>query len=147
MRNDQKSTKNFEVVKHRKYCQPRSIENQPINCQNRYETLYTDGNDKETEISSGSYTSSSEQTPDNTQKQVRSMISKKKRLRNNSTITVDQEANSNSTKPTSNQRNQPRQDNNIIHYISQSPVETVQSSYSSNVSRKKKKLSCPVMVF
>ena len=35
---------------------------------------------------------------------------------------------------------QPRQDNNIYHYISQPPVETVQSSYSNIVSRKKKKI-------
>ena len=34
-RNDQKSTEKFEVVKHRKYCKPRSIENELINCQNR----------------------------------------------------------------------------------------------------------------
>ena len=63
-RNDQKSTEKFEVVKHRKYCKPRSIENEPVNCQNRYETLYTDGNDEESENSSDSFTSSSEETPD-----------------------------------------------------------------------------------
>ena len=34
-RNDQKSTEKFEVVKHRKYCKPGSIENELINCQNR----------------------------------------------------------------------------------------------------------------
>ena len=45
--------------------------------------------------------SSSEETPDNTPKQVRSRIIKKKRLKNKST--VDQEANRNSTKPISNQ--------------------------------------------
>ena len=56
-RNDQKSTEKSEVVKHRKYCKPRSIENEPISCKNRYETLYTDGNDKESENSSDSYTS------------------------------------------------------------------------------------------
>ena len=88
-RNDQKSTEKFEVVKHRKYCKPRSIENEQINCQNRYETLYTDGNDEESENSSDSFTSSSEETPDNTPKQVRSRISKKKRLKNKSTVTVD----------------------------------------------------------
>ena len=44
-RHDQELTKKFEVVKTRKYCKPRSIENKPINCQNRYETLHTDGND------------------------------------------------------------------------------------------------------
>ena len=54
-RNDQKSTEKFEVVKHKKYCKPRSIENEPVNCQNRYETLYTDGNDEESENSSDSY--------------------------------------------------------------------------------------------
>ena len=64
-RNNQKSTEKFEVVKNRKYCKPRSIENKPINCQNRYETLYTDGNDEESENSPDSYTSSSEETPDN----------------------------------------------------------------------------------
>ena len=111
-RNDQKSTEKFEVVKHRKYCKPRSIENEPINCQNRYETLYTDGNDEESENSSDSFTSSSEETPDNTPKQVRSRISKKKRLKNKSTITVNEETNRNSTKPMSNQGYQPRQDNN-----------------------------------
>ena len=57
-RNDQKSTEKFEIVKHRKYCKPRSIENEPINCQNRYETLYTDGIAEESENSSGSFTSS-----------------------------------------------------------------------------------------
>ena len=56
-RKDQKSSDKFEVVKHRKYCKPRSIENEPISCKNRYETLYTDGNDKESENSSDSYTS------------------------------------------------------------------------------------------
>ena len=35
---------------------------------------------------------------------------------------------------------QPRQDDRINHYIIQPPVETVQSSYSNIVSRKKKKL-------
>ena len=54
-RNDQKSTEKFEVVKHKKYCKPRSIENELINCQSRYETLYTDGNDEESENSSDSY--------------------------------------------------------------------------------------------
>ena len=97
-RNDQKSTEKFEVVKHRKCCKPRSIENEPINCQNRYQTLYTDDNDEESENSSDSFTSSSEETPDNTPKQVRSRISKKKRLKNKSTITVDEETNRNSTK-------------------------------------------------
>ena len=96
--NDQKPTKKFEVVKHRKYCKPRSIENEPIKCQNRYETLCTDGNDVESENSSDSFTSSSEETPDNTPKQVRSRISKKKRLKNKNTITVDEETNRNSTK-------------------------------------------------
>ena len=47
LRNDQKSKEKFEVVKHRKYCKPRSIENEPIKSQNRYETLYTDDNDEE----------------------------------------------------------------------------------------------------
>ena len=139
-RNDQNSTEKFEVVKHRKYCKPRSTENEPINCQNRYETLYKDSNDEESENSSDSYTSSSEETPDNTPKQVRSRISKKKRLKNKSTITVDEETNRNLTKPIANQWYQPRLDNNINHYISQPPVETVQSSHSNIVSRKKKKI-------
>ena len=69
-RNDQMSTEKFEAVKHRKYCKPRSIENEPIKCQNRCETLCTDGNDEETGNPSDSYTSSSEETPDNTPKQV-----------------------------------------------------------------------------
>ena len=98
LRNDQKSTGKFKVVKHRKYCKPRSIKNEPINCQNRYETLYTDDNGEESENSSDSYTSSSEETPDNTPKQVRSRISKKKRLKNKSTITEDQETNRSSIK-------------------------------------------------
>ena len=55
-RNDQKTTEKFEVLKNSKYCKPRKIENEPINCQNRYETLYTDGNDEESENSSDSYT-------------------------------------------------------------------------------------------
>ena len=104
-RNDQNATEKFEVVKHRKYCKPRSIENEPINCQNRYETLYKDSNDEESE-------NSSEETSGNTPKQVRSRISKKKRLKNKSTITVNEETNRNSTKPMSNQGYQPRQDNN-----------------------------------
>ena len=33
LRNDQNSTEKFKVVKHRKYCKPRSVENEPINCQ------------------------------------------------------------------------------------------------------------------
>ena len=41
MRNNQKSKKKFQVVKHWKYCKPKSIENEPIKCQNGYETLYT----------------------------------------------------------------------------------------------------------
>ena len=134
---DQKSTETFEVVKHRKCCKPRSNENEPINCQNRYQTLYTDGNDEESGNSFDSFTSSSEETPDNKPKQVRSRISKKKRLKNKSTITVDEETNRNSTKPIADQWYQPRQDNNINHYISQPPAETVQ--YSNIVSRKKKK--------
>ena len=48
-RNDQKPTKKFEIVNHRKYCKPRSNENEPINCHNRYETLCTDTNDEESE--------------------------------------------------------------------------------------------------
>ena len=52
---------------------------------------------------------------------------------------MDEETNRNSPKPISNQWYQPRQDN-INHYISQPPVETVQSSYSNIVSRKKKKI-------
>ena len=67
------------------------------------QTLYTDDNNEETKNSSDSYTSSSEQTPDNTPKHFWSIISKKKRLENESTITVDQETNRNSTKPISNQ--------------------------------------------
>ena len=116
-----------------------SIENEPINknCQNRYETLYTDGNDGESGNSSDIFTSPSEETPDNTEKQVRSRISKKKRLKNKSTVTVNEETNRNSTKPKANQWYQPRQDD-INYYISQPPVETVQSSYSNIVSRKKK---------
>ena len=102
LRNDQKSKEKFEVVKHRKYCKPRNLENEPVNCQNRYETLYTDGNDEESENSSYSYTSSSEETSGNTPKQVRSRLRKKKRLKNKSTITVDQEANINLAKPISN---------------------------------------------
>ena len=51
--------------------------------------LCRDGNDEETENSSDSYTSSSEETPDNTPKQVRSIISKNKILKNKITITVD----------------------------------------------------------
>ena len=52
---------------------------------------------------------------------------------------MDEETNRNSTKPIANQWYQLRQDNNINHFISQPPVETVQSSYSNIVSRKKKK--------
>ena len=48
----------------------RNIENEPIKWQNRRETLNTDGNDEETENSPDSYTSSSEETPDNISKQV-----------------------------------------------------------------------------
>ena len=96
-RNHQKSTETFEVVKNRKYFKQRSIENEPINYQNRYETLYTDDNDEEWENSSDSYTSSSEETPGNAPKQDRSRISKQKRLKNKSTIIVDQETNTNST--------------------------------------------------
>ena len=47
--------------------------------------------------SSDSYISSSEETPDNTPKQVWSIISKKKRLKNESSITLYQETNRNST--------------------------------------------------
>ena len=131
-RNDQKSTEKFEVVKHKKYCKPRSIENEPVNCQNRYETLYTDGNDEESENSSDSYIRE-------TSKQVWSRISKKKRLKNKSTITVDEETNRSLIQLISNQWYQPRQDNNINHCISQPPVEILQSSYGNIVSRKKKK--------
>ena len=59
-------------------------------------TLHKNGNDEETENSYDSYTSSSEETPDNTPKQVRSIISKKN-LENKSIITLDQETNINST--------------------------------------------------
>ena len=131
-RNDQKSTEKFEVVKHKKYCKPRSIENEPVNCQNRYETLYTDGNDEESENSSDSYIRE-------TSKQVWSRISKKKRLKNKSTITVDEKTNRSLIQLISNQWYQPRQDNNINHCISQPPVEMLQSSYGNIVSRKKKK--------
>ena len=58
---------------------------------------------------------------------------------------MDEETNRNSTKPISNQCYQPRQDNNINHYISQPPAEAVQSYYSNIVSRKKKKLSYSVI--
>ena len=87
--------------------------------------MYTDGNNEKSEKSSDSFTSSSEETPDNTPKQVRSRISEKKRLKNKSTITVDEETNRNSTKPIANQWYQLRQDNNMNHFISQPPVETV----------------------
>ena len=87
-----------------------------------------------------SFTSSSEETPDNTSKQVRSRISKKKRLKNKNTITVDGETNRNSTKPIADQWYRLRQDNNVKHYTSQPYVETVQSSYSNIVPRKKKKI-------
>ena len=136
----QRSKLKSEVVKHRKYCQARSIENESIKCQNRYETLYTDGNNEETGHLYGSYTSSSKETPNNTPKQVRSTIRKKKRVNNKSAITVDQETNTNSTKRVSNQWYQPRQDNNRNHYISEQHVETMQSCYSYIVSRKKKKI-------
>ena len=36
LRKDWKSTEKFEVVKRRKYWKSRCIENEPINCQNRY---------------------------------------------------------------------------------------------------------------
>lgn len=49
-------TEKFEVVKHRKYCKPRSIKNEPIKCQNSNVTLHTDDNSRETENSSDSYT-------------------------------------------------------------------------------------------
>ena len=65
--------------------------------------MYIDGTGEESENSSDSYTSSSEETPDNTPTQIRSRISKKKRLKNKSTITMDEETNRNSTKPISNQ--------------------------------------------
>ena len=65
--------------------------------------MYTDGNDLESENSSESFTSSSEETPDNTPKQVRSRISKKKRLKNKNTIAADEETNRNSTRLISNQ--------------------------------------------
>ena len=61
-------------------------------------------------------------------------------MKNKSTITVDQETNRNVSKSISNQWFQLRQDNNINHYISQPSVETVQSSYSNIVSKKKKKI-------
>ena len=32
LRNDQRSTEKFEVVKDSKYCKPRTIENEPVNC-------------------------------------------------------------------------------------------------------------------
>ena len=96
--------------------------------------MYIDGNDEESENLSDSFTSSSEETP------FYSRISKKKQLKNKSTITVDEETNRNSTKPISNQCYQPKQNNNINHYISQAPIETVQSSYSNIISRKKKKI-------
>ena len=69
--NYKKPTEKFGVVKHKKYCKPRNIENKPNNCENRYETLHTDGNGEETEKSSDSCTIPSEGTPDNTPKQVR----------------------------------------------------------------------------
>ena len=53
---------------------------------------------------------------------------------------MDEETNRNWTQPIADQWYQPRQDNNINYYISQPPVETVQSSYSNIVSRKKKKI-------
>ena len=56
-------------------------------------------NDEETEISSDSYSSSSEETHDNTPNQFRSIICEKKILKDKSTITVDQETNKYSTKP------------------------------------------------
>ena len=77
-RYDLKSKETFEVVKHRKYCKASSIKNEPIKCQNRYKTLYTDGNDEESENASSSYTSSLEGTPENTPNQVRRRTSKKK---------------------------------------------------------------------
>ena len=77
-RNDLKSKETFEVVKHKKYCKARSIKNEPIKCQNRYKTLYRDGNDEESENASSSYTSSLEGTPKNTPNQVRRRTSKKK---------------------------------------------------------------------
>ena len=53
---------------------------------------------------------------------------------------MDEETNTNSTKPLADQCYQPRQDDNINYNISQPPVETVQSSYSNILSRKKKKI-------
>ena len=64
LRSNQNSTKKIEVVKHREYSKPRSIENETITCYDRYETLHADGDDNETENSSDSYTSSSEETPE-----------------------------------------------------------------------------------
>ena len=51
------STEKFQVVKHRKYCKTRTIENKPINCQSGNESLYTDGDGEETENSPDSHTS------------------------------------------------------------------------------------------
>ena len=63
-----------------------------------------------------------------------------KRLKNGSTVTLDLEINRNSMKPISNQWCQLKQDNNRNHYISQPPIETVESSSSNIVSRKKRKI-------
>ena len=53
---------------------------------------------------------------------------------------MDEETNTNLTKPLADQCYQPRQDDNIKYNISQPPVETVQSSYSNILSRKKRKI-------
>ena len=111
-----------------------------------WDLVSADGNDEETKNSSDSYISSSEETPDNTPKQVWSIISKKKRPKNESSITLYQETNRNSTKPISNQWYHPKQGNNINHYISQPPIETVQSSYSNIIYMKNKKVSYSVIV-
>ena len=57
-------------------------------------------------------------SPNDQKSTHRCQISKKKTLKNKSTITVNEETNRNSTKPIANQWYQPRQDNNINHYTS-----------------------------
>ena len=62
----------------KKYGKPRNLEIEGVKCQKRFETSHPNGDDDEIKNLSDTYSSSFDEISENSSKQVRSIISKKK---------------------------------------------------------------------
>ena len=141
------STKKFEIVT-RKSNKKQNIHNtDKIKCSNRYETLYTDGNDDESCNSYGSSTSSdggtsSDEMSDgissgNMQKKKnRKFSTKRKEMKRKDRKNVIKEEDETTKERTVNLHIH----KNRYYHQSKAPVERIQSTFSSVITKKRKKI-------